>query len=780
MIEKRSPKKRKIREMEKIISDILIVGDHDLKPYIEMFNYEPENVTQKSLGKLLGFFEIKDENEDSAYIVNFLASVIKKEYFINTKRGPIESFESSLNKINLALSEIAKHGNVNWLGKLDSAICAIEGNNLHFSVSGNGKVLLMRNGNLTEISQGLSETENTESGYLNPMKTFVNVSSGRFENGDKIIITTDDIFHIFSLNELKKGALQFSREKFVQFIKTALINELDIAGTIIIDVCKKIELPKEDISLIENEPTKEEELNVFSQKTFEEKNSKKYTLKYKNSPDDAFPKNSEEKNEYIDKKTGHIYLKEDAQDAPTQKEKATIIKEYANEKFSNCAYWIKNDCKKWIIQATKKSSTKLKEYQRLSKNASILAISQWKEKRLKQKELADQISKEKFSSSLVSSSASTPHSQSISITKEQRFIKPNFSTKLPRLFNDLKSTPKFIFLFFAKIKTRAEFLLPNFRKIAFAIRRMNYSQKIYSLLIILSIIFIPLVFRNYQDNSSQSKLPDITNETPTLPIMSEKNMRSADSLEKIFSTEESPKSITESEGRLFSVLADSIIEMDLDQKEKSKTFPLPDSGSKAEDAVFMPDLDLILILTDQKKIMSFSTISKKFQETNFTIPENSKIEGMATYMTYLYILDSINNQVYFYPRAEGGFSEKEPRIKDNIDIQELSNLTIDENIYIANGGRIEKFFMGKKIDITLEQSETPINNDIIFTSQKNNFIYSIDKNNGRLIKFSKQGEISAQYYTEKIKMAENFVANDNDTKIYISMPDGIYQLDISI
>ncbi|HDH07478.1 MAG TPA: hypothetical protein ENG89_00465, partial [Candidatus Moranbacteria bacterium] len=279
--------------MKKSISTILVANDKDLRPYIELFEYTGENIVQQQLGTLLGTFEIRDDSEDSAYIVNFLTSVAKKEYFINTKRPAAESFEAALHKVNLALSELANHGNVSWLGKLDAAICVLERNYFHFSVAGNAKVLLLRNNIITDISEDLASDESEP----HPIKTFTNISSGKLEKDDKLIITGEDLFHVFSLTEIKKGASRFDNEKFVQFIKTALINELEIAGTIIINVFKE----KLDTEQVDEKPKKEKKgiLNAFSEKAFE--NPK--------TPEIIQGEDKKKKIEYIDQKTGHIYVK---------------------------------------------------------------------------------------------------------------------------------------------------------------------------------------------------------------------------------------------------------------------------------------------------------------------------------------------------------------------------------------------------------------------------------------------------------------------------------------
>ncbi|TSD01969.1 MAG: Uncharacterized protein Athens071425_218 [Parcubacteria group bacterium Athens0714_25] len=768
MLERRIPKKRKVREMEKIISDVLVVADHELKPYIEMLNYAPENVTQKSLGRLLGFFEIKDENGDSAYIVNFLASVIKKEYFINTKRGPIESFESSLNKTNLALAEIAKHGNVNWLGKLDSALCAIEGNNIYFSASGNGKVLLMRNGTLSEISQGLAESEDTESDYLNPMKTFTNVSSGRLEDGDKIIITTDDIFHIFSLNEIKKGALQFSREKFVQFIKTALINELEIAGTIIIDVCKKIEKPKESfIPESKNEKAEEIELNAFSSKVFNEKDKRRNVSQYEKNLKIDTSENSEEGTEYTDKKTGHIYLKEDNHNIQIEAEIRHPLKEYMQEKISDFSYWMKNDGKKALVQIAKKTAQKMKNYWGLLKKISIETALKWKDGRLRKKGMREQLAKATFSTSI--SKPTEQNNQTNTYQKKIGVLKIKPSMEI---FVNIQK----LFSSFWKNKSRMRLIFPDFGKIKSIISKMSYSQKLYSAGIILAIIIIPLFFRNSGEDLPQTVPSDTSNQTPSFALAEEKNIQPENSLKKIFETTEVVKFEAEADGQLFLISGNTIVEL-LQEKELD-SFTFPDPSSRIKSATFMPDLRLILILTDQEKIISFNTISKKFQENNFSAPEGAKIEDMETYLTYLYILDSNNNQIYRYPRADGGFGEKSAWLKEDIEIQDSSDMTIDENIFLSTGEQIEKFFRGKSEEFSIEQSKTPIENDLIFTSPENDFVYSIDKKNNRLVQFSKSGEIMRQFYDEKISSVESFIISDDDSKAYLAIPDGIYRFDI--
>ena len=85
---------------------------------------------------------------------------------------------------------------------------------MHFAVTGKAKILLFRNNFLTEITADLAE-ESPEK--LNPLETFINVSSGRLEKDDRLVITSDDIFQILSIKELKKNLARLEKDVITSY-----------------------------------------------------------------------------------------------------------------------------------------------------------------------------------------------------------------------------------------------------------------------------------------------------------------------------------------------------------------------------------------------------------------------------------------------------------------------------------------------------------------------------------------------------------------------------------
>jgi len=705
------------KEWDKTVSEILVANEKDLRPYIEVLNFTPENIIQSQMGSLLAVFEIKSDDESSAYIVNFLSSVAKKEYFANPKKTSEESFESALNKINLALSEIAKHGNTQWLGKTDIAICAIEKNNICFSATGNARVILARGGALTDITHGLAPK-----GEPYPLKTFTDTASGKLKEGDKIIITTDDIFHIIPLAEIEKKAFSFSKEKFVQFLKTALVNELEIAGTIVVDIFKKpVRFNKKTFGKETRKENYLEKFNAFSEKTFKESSvisppDNKETIK-KAAEEKELKKEKTAKKEYTDKKTGHIYVRGENRQQDFQD---SFISRYS-----------------WLFTAKEKMADIFYQMKTKTKNEARVKINE--------------------AASFLKNFKSFP----------RNFLRQDFLRRAKSSFLSAAKMP-------APQKGLAAKLLPDFSKIKEALARMDYQQKVYAFLILAAIVILPLLatikFKNKTDLSSYPT-NDLTAQKETFNnenLASEKNIKFVET-SVLYSCPDLIGQVS-ANGKLLAIAGQKIIEVK--ENQETKEFSLPAELGNVVSFALMKDLNLLFLLTDKQKIVSFSPLSRKFKENNIQLPKNSRISVMAVYLTYLYLADFENSQIYRYPRIEGGFGEKTDWLKESFDLKNVSDMAIDGNIYLASGNSLLKFSRGKKEEFNPEASSIPINFNKVFTGNRMEHIYVLDNLNGRVIKFNRDGKIITQYGNESIKNAGSFFVDEKSGRAYFTTANG--------
>jgi len=727
---------KKIPEFQLSFENILVCNEKKFRPFIEAFVQDPENVEQQNLGTLIGIFEISDISEDSSYIVNYLISIIKKEYFARPRRGPVESFEAALRKANLALSKLAEHGNISWLGKLNVLCAVAEKNKLHLSQTGTASAFLLRARSLTNIGEDSDEKDPEP----NPLKSFDAVSSGKLEAGDKLLITTEGIFEIFSFEEIKKSALRFSETEFTRFLRTALGNELERAAVLVIDIKEKPEAPKEVYSTA---PARH--LNAFSQSAFAKTS--------RTSAEDAEIKTEikeeleKAKDEFTNKKTGHIYLK-GAEHPPVQK-----------DYFSEIFLFFKDlsvSFKKVLANSGKKSGLAFHGFfSALWQRSSELKITWPKEKITR----VGSFMKEKFLSFFPQGSTldrlKVEHSKPAIVT---------IAVVSPRP----KSAGAMSFPFFKKLKASLEFL-PRFSRIKNILNSLSYEQKLYSLLAIVAIFVFPYLGLKISKNIADKKAASLVREVPPVivPLPQDKNVIRLENMVSVYSGNNILGTIILN-GKLFAVAQSEIVSL-----ESGEKISVPGDFGEIKNIAGMNDLNLIFLINPDKKIISFSAVSKKFQDNSISIPENSNIADAKTYLTYIYLLDSKDSQIYRYPRAEGGFGEKINWLKDPLGLSGATGMTINENIFIADGKNILKLFRGKKQDFNPEQSATPLAPYKVHVTEDGANIYVLDKINSRVVKLDGSGNIVAQYYNSEIANAGDLAIDEANNTAYFSTPNAI-------
>ena len=788
------------KELQKNISPILVINNPSLKPYIELFEYVPENIYQKPLGSLIGFFEIKEYSDDSAYVVNFLTSVLKKEYYANPKRPVTESFDSALHKVNLALSEVAKHGNVEWIGKLHASICVVEKNNIHFTVAGNAKIFLNRKTTLTDISEGLSSDENEP----HPLKTFVNVSSGRIEKEDRLIITSEDIFHILKLSDLKKNLQRLTKTQFVQFLKTALSNELEMIATIVTDFeeAKKISVAKKSNKT--ESIAEKEAVNVFSGATFPGQPT--VALPQEESSDDEDISQSAE---YTDKKTGHIYVQGD--ELPEEMSQTQYYWEITIEKITDSWLYTRNNLRrKYNLNKQRIEKEiehlKIKAEQRKQRLAEEKALAMEK----METEIKDQPSEaediEEIPLKEKIQAAKKQLAQVIDLREKENLkkIKKNKPVEIPEEIEQPKTskqssniTPaansalklsnetlkkclivcknsikkiKIRKINFKKIK-----VAPQFSKIINLYHSMTHKQRVNVFISLVIIFIIPIFIANWLNRPKPATIQNLPKIelTETEKLANEKNMRLKNEVRKI---------ITGSDIISVFNFADDVISLTNKSLLVSRSngqiteYKIPENAGTAIKGTYMKDLSMILIYTSQNKLLSFTPTNAKFSENNIDLAGISSDSFMGTYLTYLYILDPKANTIVRYPRAEGGFGSKTNWLKDSTTLSGTSDMTIDDSIYAIQNNQIIKFFKGSKQPLNFEASNTPVHVDKIFTTVDSQYVYVLDKQNSRIVKYDKSGMISAQYFNEALKDGSSITADEKNNSIFITTKSGLISL----
>lgn len=147
----------------------LSMGKHSLSP----------SASLRKLGSLFVIGHIQPNSDDTSYILSLIASLAKREYYLNYALAPKEAFSKTLKKINEALEDFFKNEEI----KMNIGIFAVAGENILISKLGRFKILLARDEQTIDILNNI----NLFSKEHIQEKEFSNIISGKVLPEDKIL-----------------------------------------------------------------------------------------------------------------------------------------------------------------------------------------------------------------------------------------------------------------------------------------------------------------------------------------------------------------------------------------------------------------------------------------------------------------------------------------------------------------------------------------------------------------------------------------------------------------
>ncbi|PJC47666.1 MAG: hypothetical protein CO034_01685 [Parcubacteria group bacterium CG_4_9_14_0_2_um_filter_35_11] len=214
--------------------------------YCESFVYEPSNVEEERLGHLFMIGRIRNVSETSFYLINLLASRIKREYYSNYHRSMEVATESALKEGNKLLKENEER--INWLGNLDFLVAAVSQKRIYFTLLGKMRAFIVRGEEFIDIVKNLI----LEKDVLFPFSTIL---QGAIKKDDVLIFSTSNIFS-------KEKLLKFGKDLFpIEEKKISKIIESEDSGTALIvetgkeaGVIERISREKEKKGFLETLP----------------------------------------------------------------------------------------------------------------------------------------------------------------------------------------------------------------------------------------------------------------------------------------------------------------------------------------------------------------------------------------------------------------------------------------------------------------------------------------------------------------------------------------------
>ena len=775
---------QKNKENLKIKAQELVLSfKKEKKAFCDTFIYEPENVQEQSLGNLYIVGNISNElSENSSYLVNLLASIVKKEYYANFKRTPFEALESSLYKANMTLADFTESGNSSWIGNLDMIVAAWNEETLHFSLTGRIKAFLIRDDKITDIGQGLSKKEEKP----HPFKTFANIATGSLEENDKIIFATPEIIRHFSLQTLKNiFSIETNKEalrKIEDFFQKEKIKEN--LGILTLETKKEI-LHREEIALrqIKIEPEKE-----IEEETIE-----------------RIETNNQTQEDEIKKDEKKLTLENILGYRPDEKQENGFEEEISNEE--NQEYEIKQTKKE--ITFSKISSiahifrVKLGMIKEKLKNAVLIVVKFTKIKLVPAISLALKkffsVFKKALKTITIRKSTATLEVEKPALAKNEIFERSQHLQKIKTKWNSfpfssrlLLSTSLILIILFAgslmllSQKKSHEINLTRYSEI---LTQANQKEDEAEAALI------------YQDETKARKnlkesrelLGEIfgsdylQEEAKELEAKIQEQLKKLDRIVEIsepkiiydfknLKSEIEVKGILNLNNLLFSYNSSNNAVYKYDLAENVGLNIETDSNGlgRLQKAAVLSD-GRFIFYTDSPGLAIFNPNQDELKKIDAFLPKeisSENLKDISSYGTNVYLLDAYNDQIWKHTAILGGFSKSRAWIKPNeeSDFSQCVSLAIDGAIYILKqDGTILKYLSGYKKEFAgLSEITQPIEQATkIYTLPGYANLYILEPKNKRVLIFDKQGKIVRQYFSDRFNDLKDLVVLEKEKKIYL-------------
>lgn len=709
------------------------------------YEHQPKDPDERRHGILFGVIDINGNPKHSQELIELIVDTFHGEYYQDLDKEPLESFENALSKINEELGEYTNSGQTYWMGKLNAILVVYSDNTIHITQTGKSEAYLYRSGKESHITEDMSGDS------VNPLRTFVNITSGDLVEGDKISILSSGILascspeeiakyvgkyhpkvaisHIADLIEGLGGSYGQNAAVIAEFLTAdALANEAldDEPDEIWLQGTTKKEIMAERTTTIFQKILKYLRLGAATVTEFYTNTLAPKTVSLLNSlkgkSGDLYNKRAAKKEE-----NSGVLMDTDEEIEGFEREKVPVLEETDEEiKEEEVAV---EELKK---QPAYKSEIRIKE--------SDEAPGRAKFEKTKSSILANLSNLYGSATNLASIKKTKKklpklkknHYLAIGVIVLVIFIPYLFITKVGQTDAKTKKAEK------AQLQT-----IDTKMAEAGSFASQNEKQKAATDLEDAQKIAEGLSKSKFYSKEAKQKLDEINTQLATI---TQTVQASPATVADLASVSQSDAIGIYSIGNVFYAIGKDGVITKIEKKSK-KVSALQVSGKiegNVVAATALAKIKAIEILTDKPAIYEFDAEDNSLAEKKASDGWEKAID-IDSYGTTLYLL--AQDQVYKHTRTSSGYAKKATYLVTPEEMKDPLSFKIDSDVYVVgSGGNIMKFTSGKKQDFAIK--DLPVNlgsADLIYTDTETQNLLIASKSNKYVVVIGKDGSYKGRY-----------------------------------
>jgi hypothetical protein len=207
-------------------------------------------------------------------------------------------------------------------------------------------------------------------------------------------------------------------------------------------------------------------------------------------------------------------------------------------------------------------------------------------------------------------------------------------------------------------------------------------------------------------------------------------------------------------------------------------------GESAVAATYFKDKENILMLSTSGKLLEYDEGNVQFADTADVEWKNGV--DIKTYSTRVYILDSLNNQIWRYTRTRDSYGSAQAYVSNTgVDLTKAVSFAVDGNVWILNSdGSITKLLSGEPVTFEIKKAPLtePTSPTKIYTELELNQVFVLDPTSNKIFVYTKSTKddnltYSSQYLIDSVngKLVDMFYDKNTDTT-YLLTETALYKI----
>lgn len=158
-------------------------------------------------------------------------------------------------------------------------------------------------------------------------------------------------------------------------------------------------------------------------------------------------------------------------------------------------------------------------------------------------------------------------------------------------------------------------------------------------------------------------------------------------------------------------------------------------------------------------------------------PEWGNTIKISVFGSSVYLLDQ-KGEIWRYGATAEGFANKQKWLKEEGQFSDSVDMAIDGSVWVLSSqGKIDRFTRGTSDAFRVSGMSEPFNNPTaLYTDEKLESVFILDKGNKRVIQLSKNGEYQKEYVGEGIENTKDLVVSKKEGKIFLLQDTKILEL----